>query len=170
MNALSQDIHYCIRLLAKRPLFTIVAALSLALGIGLNTAIFTLTHTILLSSLPFYEPDRIMSLMSYPPKHPDQLMGGSIPDLFAWKQQAHSFEAVGCLNNNAYDFGAEENGIAAERIPGEVVTPGLLVALGVQPLIGRLFTEAEDQVDHPASVIIISHRCGAQPHFPAVPH
>jgi putative ABC transport system permease protein len=158
LNALWQDLNYGARMLARNPLFTIVAALSLALGIGLNTAIFTLTHTILLGSLPFRDPERIVALMSYAPDHPDQLTGGSIPDLFAWRQRAHSFEAIGCLNNNAYDFGAEENGIPAERIRGEVVTPGLLEALGVQPVIGRLFTEAEDDVDHPAPVIIISHR------------
>ncbi len=158
MNALWQDILYGLRVLAKKPLFTIVAALSLALGIGLNTAIFTLTNTILLRSLPYPDASRLVAIQSFVQNRPDQLNGASIPDLFAWKQQARSFEAMGALNNNAYDFGAEENGMSAERIPGEVVTPDLLQALGVQPIMGRLFSEAEDEVDHPAPAIIISHR------------
>jgi putative ABC transport system permease protein len=86
------------------------------------------------------------------------LNGASVPDLFAWRQRSRSFEALGGLANNSADFGAEENGVPAERVPGENVTPGLLAALGVQPMMGRLFTEAEDQVDHPAPVIVISHR------------
>jgi putative ABC transport system permease protein len=135
-----------------------VAALSLAVGIGLNTAIFTLMNTILLGSLPYRDVDRLVELFSVAPQHPDQLNGASIPDLFAWKEQARSFEAIGGLSNNAVDFGAEENGVPAERIQGENATPGLLQALGVQPMMGRLFTEAEDEVDHPAPVIVISHR------------
>jgi putative ABC transport system permease protein len=78
--------------------------------------------------------------------------------LFAWKEQSRSFDAIGGLANNAVDFGAEENGTPAERVQGENMTPGLLNVLGARPLIGRLFTEAEDEVDHPAPVILISHR------------
>jgi putative ABC transport system permease protein len=158
VNALLQDIRYGIRVLAKKPLVTVIAALSLAVGIGLNTAIFTLTDTILWGSLPYRDADRLVSLSSFAPGHPDQLQGVSIPDLFAWKQRARSFESIGVLNNNAYDFGAEQNGVPAERLTGEVVTPSLLEALGTQPIIGRLFTESEDEVDHPAPVILISYR------------
>jgi len=151
------DLVYGIRVLAKKPLFTLVIALSLAVGIGLNTAIFTLMNTILLRSLPFRDADRLVTFFSIPPGHPDQPNGVSVPDLFAWKEQAHSFDAIGALTNNAVDFGAEENGVPAERVQGENVTPGLLQALGAQPLIGRLFTESEDEVDHPAPVILISY-------------
>ena len=138
--------------------FTIAAVLSLALGIALNTAIFTLVNTILLGSLPYRDADRLVELFSVAPEHLDQLNGASVPDLFAWKKQARSFESMGGLANSAVDFGAEENGLPAERMQGEYVTPGLLEALGVQPLMGRLFTESEDEVDHPARVILISHR------------
>jgi putative ABC transport system permease protein len=158
LNALLQDIFYGLRMLARKPMFTVVAALSLALGIGLNTAIFTLMNTILLGSLPYPDADRLVEIFSVPPAHLDQLNGASIPDLFAWKEQSRSFEAVGGLANNAVDLGAEENGVPAARVQGENVTPGLLQALGVQPMMGRLFTEAEDEVDHRAPVILISHR------------
>ena len=142
----------------KKPLFSLVIVLSLAVGIGLNTAIFTLLNSILLRSLPFPDAGRLVTLFSIPPGHPDQPDGVSMPVLFTWKEQARSLESVGALVNNAVDFGAEENGQPAERVQGENVTPGLLRALGAQPAIGRLFTEDEDEVDHPAPVIIISHR------------
>ncbi len=158
MNTLWHDLVYGVRILARKPLFTLVIVLSLAVGIGLNTAIFTLMNTILLRSLPFPDADRLVTFFSIPPGHPDQPNGVSVPDLFAWKEQAHSFEAVGALTNSAVDFGAEENGAPAERVQGEYATPGLLQALGAQPFIGRLFTESEDAVDHPAPVILISHR------------
>ena len=158
MVNLWQDVVYGLRMLAKKPMFTMVAALSLALGIGLNTAIFTLMNTILLGSLPYREPDRLVGIFSIQPGHLDELQGVSVPDLFAWRERARSFEAIGAVVNNAVDFGSEENGQPAERVQGENVTPGLLTALGVQPMMGRLFTEAEDEVDHPAPVILISQR------------
>jgi len=158
LNTLWHDLVYGLRVLTKKPLFTLVIAFSLAVGIGLNTAIFTLMNTILLRPLPFPDADRLVTLFSIPPGHPDQPNGVSVPDLFAWREQAHSFDAMGAVVNNAVDFGAEENGTPAERVQGENVTPGLLQALGAQPLMGRLFTESEDEVDHPAPVIVISHR------------
>jgi len=158
LGTLRQDVWYGLRALARKPAFTLVAALSLALGIGLNTAIFTLMNTILLGTLPYRDVDRLVAVFSIPPQHPDQLYPATMPDLFAWKEQAHSFEAIGAMNNNAADFGAEENGVPAERVQGEVVTPGLLQALGVQPSMGRLFADAEDEVDHAARVILISHK------------
>lgn len=153
-----QDFRYGLRMLANKPLFTAVAALSLALGIGLNTAIFTLVNTILLGSLPFPQPDRLVELFSVAPAHRDQLQGPSVPDMLAWKSQAHSFEALGAAFTGDLDFGPAENGMPAARIEGEQVTPGLLKALGAQPLMGRFFTESEDQVDHVAPVILISYR------------
>jgi putative ABC transport system permease protein len=158
LNTLGHDLVYGFRILAKKPLFTLVIALSLAVGIGLNTAMFTLMNAILLRPLPFPDSEQLVTLVSIPPGHPDQPNGVSVPDLFAWREQAHSFDAIGAVINNAVDFGAEENGQAAERVRGENATPGLLHALGVQPLMGRLFTESEDEVDHTAPVILISQR------------
>jgi putative ABC transport system permease protein len=158
LHAMGHDLLYGLRVLRKKPWFSFVIALSLAVGIGLNTAIFTLMNSILLGSLPFRDPDRLVTFFSIPPGHPDQSLGVSVPNLFAIRERARSFEAVGALVNNAADFGAEENGVAAERLQGENVTPGLLQALGVKPLMGRFFDESEDAVDHAAPVIVISHR------------
>ena len=131
MQALRQDLAYGFRTLARKPGFTAVAALSLALGIGLNTAIFTLMNAVLLGSLPYRDADRLVAIFSVSPQHPDQLQGGSVPDLFAWKQRARSFEAIGAVGNNEVDFGAAENGLPAARVQGENMTPGALQALGV---------------------------------------
>ena len=158
MNIVWQDILYGLRMLAKRPLFTAVAALSLALGIGLNTAIFTLINTILWGTLAFPNPDRLAMIWSTPPGHPDQLNGISVPDYMAFKERSTSFESIGVMVNTGHDFGATENGAPAEYVFGEEFSPELLQSLGAQPLMGRLFTAEEDQIDHAAPVIVISHR------------
>jgi putative ABC transport system permease protein len=158
MSAVWQDVLYGFRMLAKRPLFTAAAALSLATGIGLNTAIFTLINTILWGALAFPQPERLAVIWSTPPGHADQLNGVSVPDYMALKERSKSFEAIGVMVNSGRDFGAVENGAPAELIRGEEYSPELLQALGVQPLMGRLFTAEETQIDHPSPVIVISHR------------
>lgn len=162
MNILWQDTLFGLRMLAKKPVLTAVAALSLALGIGLNTAIFALVNTILLGSLPLRDPDRVVVIWSVPPGNPDQLNGASVPDYLAWKQRSRSFDGMGAMVVVARDFGAEQNGIPAEHIQGEMYTPEMLTTLGFQPLMGRLFTPSEAEVDHPAPVVVISHRLWQQ--------
>src|SRR5580692_8163928 len=107
MHGLRQDIVFGLRMLAKKPVFTAVAALSLALGIGLNTAIFTLIHTILWGALPFREPDRIVAIRSIAPGRPDQLNGVSVPDYLAFKDRNRSFESLGASETFTRDLGAE---------------------------------------------------------------
>src|ERR1700704_4012220 len=138
MNSFRQDLLYGLRMLAKKPVFTAIATLSLGLGIGLNTAIFTLLNTMLWGSLPYHALDRIVVVWSVPPRHMDQVSGVSVPDYLAWKERNRSFEVLGAMSNAARDFGATENGAPAERIQGEDYSPELLQALGVQPLMGRL--------------------------------
>ena len=158
MHTLWQDLQYGMRMLAKKPAFTIVAALSLALGIGLNTAIFTLINAILLQSLPYPEADRVVGISSIRPGHLDQPDGVSVPDVFAWKERARSFAFLGGAYPDLVDFGAAENGMPAERVEGEFATAGLAEALSTPPLLGRYFTAKEDEVDHPAPVILLSQR------------
>ena len=158
MKTIRQDVLYGIRMLAKKPLVAVVAALSLALAIGLNTAIFSLMNTMLWGSLPYRAEDRLAVIWSVPPQQPEALEAVSIPDFLAFQQRNRSFEALGAVGGVAHDFGAAENGAPAERIVGEEYRPELLQALGVQPLMGRLFTVEEDQVDHPAPVLVLSYR------------
>jgi len=158
MTTLWQDVVYGVRMLAKRPLFTAVAALSLALGIGLNTAIFTLINTILWGSLAFQRPEQLAVVASTPPGQPTQINGVSVPDYMAFKDRQKCFEEVGAMYNSGHEFGATENGAPAEVIRGEAFSPSLLKTLGVHPLLGRLFNENEMQIDTPIPVILISHR------------
>jgi putative ABC transport system permease protein len=158
MNNFLQDVRYGFRMLMKKPAFTAIAVLSLALGIGINTAIFTLINTILLGSLPYPEPNRVVAIWTVPPQHPDQVETVSVPDFMAWRDENRSFEAIGAMVDNSHDFGAEQNGFPADRVTGEDFSPGLFQALKVQPLMGRVFLPSEDEVDHPAPVILISYR------------
>jgi putative ABC transport system permease protein len=158
VNTFLQDVQYGFRMLRKQPAFTAIAVLSLALGIGINTAIFTLINTILLGSLPYSDPDRVVAIWTVPPQHPDQVDNVSVQDFLAWRDENHSFEAMGSMTDNTRDFGAEENGLPADRINGEEFSPGLFQALGVKPLMGRVFQQDEDEVDHPAPVVMISYR------------
>src|SRR5580698_1193328 len=158
MHTLRQDVVFGLRMLAKKPVFTAVAALSLALGIGLNTAIFTLIHTILWGAVPYPEPDRIVAVRSIAPGHPDQFNGVSVPDYLAFQERNRSFESLGAMEDFTRDLGAEQNGMPAEEIEGEEFSPELLQALDVKPLMGRLFTAEEAQMDHAAPVMAISYR------------
>jgi len=144
-------------MLAKKPVFTAIAALSLALGIGLNTAIFTLINTMLWGSMPYHAPERLVAIWSVPPQHPDQIDNVSVPDYVAWRDRNRSFDVMGAAGVNGADFGATENGMPAERIQGEMDSAEFLKALGVQPLLGRLYTPDEDQIDHPAHVLVLSY-------------
>src|SRR5436190_137730 len=105
MTILSQDLRYAFRMLAKRPGFTAVAALSLALGIGANTAIFSMIDSIVLRSLPYHDPDRLVMVWNVPQEHPDQNNGLSVPDYMVFKGSANIFESFGAIGGAAHDFG-----------------------------------------------------------------
>lgn len=154
-----QDLLYGIRLLLKQPVFTATAVLSLALGIGANAAVFSLVDAMLLRSLPFKDPSRLMFLEGVPPQHPnDQTTGASVPEYVIWKNQVTSFESIGAVNGDERNLGSAENGSPAERIQGESYSVGIFQTLGVQPEIGRVFVPGEDEFDTPAPVVLISHR------------
>ena len=157
MTTLRQDLRYALRMLGQTPGFTAVAALSLALGIGANSAIFSMMDSIVLRSLSFHDPGQLVMVWHVPQDHPDQNSGLTVPDYMVFKEYATVFDSYGAIGGFAQDFGAEENGAAAERIIGQTFSPGMFRVLGVQPLMGRFFTEEEAQIDSAAPVIVISH-------------
>ena len=158
MTSLWQDAVYGFRMLLKKPGFTAIASLSLALGIGANTVIFSLINTTLLRPLGFPEPDKLMVVWSVPLQHKDQRNAVNVTSYFTFRDKSRSFEAVGAFNGDQRNLGAEQNGAPAERIQGETFTPSMFQVIGVKPQLGRLFTDDEDQNDNPAPVVIISHR------------
>ena len=158
MKTFWQDLQYGLRMLVKRPGFTIVAALSLALGIGANTVIFSLINTTLLRPLPFEDPDKLVIIWTVPAQNKSARNGVNFSAYTTFRETSQSFEAMGALTGISKSLGAEENGAPAERISGWRFAPSVLQVLRVKPALGRFYTEDEDQIDNAAPVIVITHR------------
>jgi len=141
INELLQDLRYGLRQLRRNPGFTAVAVLTLALGIGANTAIFSVVNSVLLNPLPYPQPERLAALFSHKP----QFTYGSIsyPNYLDWVRENHSFSAMAAFRPDSLNLtGMGE----PERVPVEMVSAGFFPLLGVKPVIGRTFSSQEDQV------------------------
>ena len=140
MNTLWQDLRYGARMLFKHPGFTIVAVFALALGIGANTAIFSVVNGVLLRPLPYEEPDRLVRLSEDSPQVPE--MSISYPNFLDWRAQNKSFKGLAAMQFKNYNLmGAGE----PERLQGRNVSATFFDVLGVRPIIGRSFLAEEDQ-------------------------
>jgi putative ABC transport system permease protein len=157
MTTLWQDITFGCRMLFNKPGFTIAAVLSLALGIGANTTIFSIINATLLSSLPYQDPDRLMILWSTPLNRPNARGSATATQYLAWKEQGKSFESVGAWYGRPGNLGGEQNGAPAERINVALITASFWDVLGVKPMLGRLFTPDEDQDGNPAKVVVLKY-------------
>lgn len=140
MYPLFKDIRHGVRSLLRQPAFTIVAVVTLALGIGANTAIFSLVNAVLLRALPFQNPEQLVSVGKAPGE-------GGLPGLagyqyLAWKEKSTSFDGLAAHTDN--NFNLIGNG-EPERISCAQVTASLFPTLGVQPLLGRTFLPEEDR-------------------------
>src|ERR1043166_2725436 len=153
MDALIKDLRYAARMLQKQPAFTLVAIVTLALGIGANTAIFSLVNSILLRPLPFREPDRVVRLLQASPKLGLATWGVSQADFAAYRDQNRSFESVALYNSGAVNLTGDGE---PERLPMTSVTAGFFKVFGVSPLLGRTFVDGEDVQDRNA-ICVISH-------------
>ena len=123
------DIRYAIRAFARTPGFTVVAVLTLALGIGATTAIFSVVHAVLLKPLPYAEADRLVVARL------------SLPDYHDLKSGTSAFEGMGVWASNLYNL---RSGNESQQLLGGVVSPDLLPLLGVEPLLGRNFTPDDE--------------------------
>ncbi len=148
---LAHDIGYGMRLVRRRPGFAVVAAMTLALGIGTATAVFSVADRVLLRPVPYPDPDRLVVVWETSPRIPLPVMYASPPNLHDWQQRARSFTAMGGFQWRNVTLGGDE----PEQIRAARVTAGLLRALGVQPRLGRLFVDEEDR-DHARPVVIVS--------------
>ncbi|HEY1304602.1 MAG TPA: ABC transporter permease [Vicinamibacterales bacterium] len=157
-----QDVVYGLRMLRRNPGFTLVAVLSLALGIGANTAMLSVIDAVLRGGLPIPHDDRLVVLRTYPFDGPEQETHALVSDYFAWLDENRSFDLIGASMGNSADFGAESEGAPPERIGGQLITPDTFSALGVKPTLGRVFVLDDTTGDVPARVIIISHRLWQQ--------
>jgi predicted permease len=150
------DIRYALRTLARNPGFAVVAILTLALGIGANTAIFTIFNGVLLHPLPYPHAERLVAVQEVVPKF--EKFGPTLPvnswHFREWRKQNRSFDGLALLNSADFTLtGAGE----PERLSGARVSSSLFPMLGVQAAIGRTFLEEEDQPGHDR-VVVISDR------------
>ena len=158
MKTVLQDAVHGFRLLLKKPGFMVIATLSLALGIGANTVIFSLINTTLLRPLGFPRADQLVVIWTVPLQHKDQRNTVNGSTYFHFRDKSRSFEALGVFNGSIKNLGAEKDGAPAERLDEETFSPSMFRVIGVRPQLGRVFTEAEDQIDNDAPVVLISDR------------
>jgi putative ABC transport system permease protein len=153
MESLIKDIRYGIRSLLKQPGFSAIAVITLALGMGANTAIFSLVHAVLLRPLPFPESNRLVVVKDQNGKTGETFPAVSPADFFDWKNQSQSF-----TNAAAYSGWSVTllEGERSEMIPATRVTDEFFNTLGVQPLLGRSFRPDEFRTSN--AVVILSHR------------
>ncbi len=165
LEILLQDLRYTARTLRKSPGFTTVAVLTLALGIGADTAIFSVVDAVMLRPLPFAEPGRLVRLWGNVRRQRVERRGASYPDFVDWRAQSRSFEAMAATEDTVATItGGEE----PERVRGELVSQTYLDLVGVRPVIGRGFRPEEDQAPQRDAVALIAdslwrRRFGADP-------
>jgi putative ABC transport system permease protein len=154
MEKLLQDLRYGIRSLAKSPAFTIVAILTMAVGIGANAAIFSFVNVLLLRPLPFPESDRLITLSEGNPEQGQAFRGVSPRNLEDWQKQSRTIAAFGAWRDWRFHMPTPEG---MTLVSSAIGSPGLFEALGVKPALGRSFSAAENERgrDH---VVMLSYR------------
>jgi len=158
---LFQDLRYAFRLLTKSPAFTLIAILTLALGIGANTAIFSVVNGVLLRPLPFRDPARLVLIAE---KSSFPVISTSYENYLDWRDQSHSFESMEATRGAAITLtGAGE----PLRLNARMATAGLFPMLGIKPVLGRTFLSEEDRAGG-TPVALLSYGLW-QLHFGAAP-
>jgi putative ABC transport system permease protein len=165
MQTLLADIRYAFRMIGKSPGFAALAILAFALGIGANTAIFSVVNAVLLRPLPYPNSERLINIRESTPTFPSGSV--SYPNFLDWRASQHTFTDLALFRRESYNLSNVKGGTAPERVGGCRVTANFLTVLGVPPQLGRDFTEADD-VPHGPKVALISdkmwrNRFGASP-------
>ncbi len=154
MDVLWKNLVYSVRMLLKKPSLTAVAIIAMGLGIGANTAIFSIVNTVLLQPLPYEQPEQLVTLAT---EQRNQALDGrgsfSVPDFFDVQQSATTLQHVAVVQGTGT---ISTEGGDPERLLGAAVTSDYFSVLGVKPVLGRVFTREEDQPGA-ASVVLLSH-------------
>jgi len=153
MDSFIQDLRYALRALTAKPGFTAAALLTLALGIGANTAIFSVINGFYLRPLPFTDGDRLVQVYNTYPKSGLEEAGTSIPDYLDRKSRAPALEDLAMYTFDSFNLAADGR---PDRLVGLVATPSLFTVLKTQPSLGRAFTD-EDAVPGREKVAVITH-------------
>src|SRR5438045_9441744 len=154
---LRQRLRYTLRVLAKQPAFTLIVILTFALGIGANTAVFSVLNAVLLRPLPFREPQNLVALGEYDVREKTDpgtdINSISYLDYVDWRNQNKVFERIAVYTNQGVSTLTDGNG--SLHVQGESVSADLFPLLGVEPLLGRTFLPNEDNPGN--HVVILSH-------------
>jgi putative ABC transport system permease protein len=151
MHMLLKDVRHSARALRRSPMFTLVAIVTLALGIGANTAIFSVVHAVAFQALPSRDPDRLVRLWEKNDKLRIPRFSVSVPNYYSWTERATGFEEMGAWRSNLSTI---TTGGEPQRLSRLDVTWTLLPMLGVKPIAGRTFTSDEDQVGRPRVALL----------------
>jgi putative ABC transport system permease protein len=155
MEELWRDVRFAVRTLLKSPGFTLVAVATLALGIGANTAIFSVVNAILLRPLPYPQADRLVLLTEWSEQVPE--MSFSVANFKDVRDQSTVFESLVAYNGQSFILtgsGASGTVVEAERVNGRQVTSGVFATLGKQPILGRAFGAEEEKAGAPGVVLL----------------
>jgi putative ABC transport system permease protein len=154
MATIQQNLRYALRMLAKQPVFTAIVIVTFALGIGANTAVFSVLNAVLLRPLPFKDPQNLVALWPYEisegPKSVTDWSAVSYPDFRDWRAQNDQFEHMAVYTNRSLTL---TDGSKAEHIVGEAVSADLFALLGVQPWVGRAFLRSEDEPGNHVAIL-----------------
>ena len=147
-----QDLRYAARALRKSPGFTAIAALTLALGVGATTAIFSVVNAVMLRPLPFTEPDRLVRIWESNVERGWPTFAVSHPNFLDWRSQSRAFESLAATNNAGFTW--TSNG-EAEVVLGLSVTATFLPTLKISPVLGRNFLDDEDRPGGNTRVVLL---------------
>ena len=154
MDILIRDIRFALRSLRRRPGFTLVASLTLALAIGANTAIFSVVNAVLIRPLPYHDADRLAMIWGTQGAQGGQ--GVVYADYLDWRTRNHTFSDMGVFRGQSVNL---TGGETPERLIGNFVTASFFRVIGAKAYRGRLFTDAETEVATKAPVAVMSYEC-----------
>src|SRR2546423_3450388 len=153
METIIRDVRYGVRSLLKRPGFTFVALITLALGIGANTAIFSVVNAVLLRPLPFKNPDRLMMVWERRENSHAANLPVSGHEFVAWKERSHSFDALALIQPDGFNLTGRGDPVT---VTGAEVSADFFSVIGVAPILGRSFLPVEDQA--PAQTVVLGQK------------
>src|SRR5437867_7557505 len=152
MDSLLQDLRYGVRTLVERPGFAVVAALTIALGVGGTTAMFGVVDAVLVRPLPYPDADRLVMVWTRTPGGPQA--AASWPELVDWREQSHSFADMAVWRGQSVNL---TGGAEPERVIGAFVSDRFFPLLGAQPALGRTFTAEETDPATARPVAVLGH-------------
>ena len=149
LETFAQDVRYALRMLGKSPGFTAVAVLTLALGIGANTALFSVVNGVLLNPLPYPSSDQIVSMAGWFPGYGESSI--SYPDFLDWVRLNRTFSSLAAYRRDSFNLTGQGD---AEQVTAMDISASFFSLLGVNPILGRDFSSVEDQLGAPPTVIL----------------